>query len=275
MKRKPLAFVVAFLTALPHLRGGDLSIVGNVNVASNLMAKTIGIGSDSTFSLSRYDTCGEGIALRRSGAESFVAMTLLDGTDMAVISCYRTNEYCYGRPLAINPDGGGVTVFGCNTADGVFTVCGDGHFSGDVGIEGKLTLYAGMDPPYLLLDSETRAGIANRVAREVPPSKRTGAALFWNAQTKQLEIYVASEGVFYNLAGKTLAAINPPKVASAKVTTTYRIDKATGAIVPQETLQTPSWQVKRGYQFNRLTGEFTKTGGTNAVPVAVTAQEAL
>ena len=155
--------------------------------------------------------------------------------------------------------------------DGASTV-----FDNDVEIDGKLSLYGGMDPPYLLLDSETRASIANRVAGEVPPSKQTGAALFWNAQSKQLEIYVAGEGAYYDLAGKQIASIKPPIVADASVTRSYRIDPTTGAVVLRERMQAPRWQVKQGYRFDAATGTFTQLGGdTNAPPVTVSAQEAL
>jgi hypothetical protein len=155
--------------------------------------------------------------------------------------------------------------------DGASTV-----FDNDVEIEGKLTLYGTPDPPCLLLDAETRDSIANRVAREVPPSKQTGAALFWDAQTKQLEAYVASEGAYYDLTGKLLASIKAPVVPDATVTRSYRIDPTTGAVVLRERMQAPRWQVKAGYRFDAATGTFTQLGGdTNAPPVIVSAQEAL
>jgi hypothetical protein len=114
------------------------------------------------------------------------------------------------------------------------------------------------------------------VAREVPPSKRSGAALFWNSQTKRLEIYVASEGAFYDLNGKILAALGPPAIEGATVTRTFRIDPQTGTVVTRETLRVPRWQLKAGYRFDSRTGVFMRVGDdTNAVPVRVTAREAL
>ncbi len=270
MRRERLVLSLALLTAVAHVWAGEFNVVGNMNVASNLTAKTIDVGGDGMYSLSRYDMCGESVAIRRSGAQSLLAMTLFDyWTDAAVISCYSTNGWCSGRPLAINPDGGAVTVFGMGGDDGVFTV------KGDTTIEGKLTLRDGMDPPYLLLDSETRAGIARRVAREVPPSKRCGAALFWNNQTKRLEIYVASEGSFYNLAGNLITNITPPAIAGAVVSRHLTIDSETGNILTNETQRVPRWRLKRGYRFDRVTGQFTYQAGTNAAPVAVSREEAL
>jgi hypothetical protein len=45
---------------------------------------------------------------------------------------------------------------------------GNGLFLCNLEVEGKLS-GGGMDPPYVLLDSETRVSVAGRVAREVPP----------------------------------------------------------------------------------------------------------
>jgi hypothetical protein len=149
-------------------------------------------------------------------------------------------------------------------------------FDNDVEIDGKLSVYGGMDPPYLLLDGETRDSIATRVSREVGPNKQIGAALYWNGQTGQLEVYVASKGAYYDLSGKLLASITPPVVADATVTRSYRIDPTTGTIGLRETVQAPRWQVKPGYRFNSATGVFTKIGSdANATPVTVSLEEAL
>jgi hypothetical protein len=150
------------------------------------------------------------------------------------------------------------------------------YVAGDATIDGKLNLSGTPDPPCLLLDAETRDSIAQRIARDVPPSKQTGAALFWNKETKQLEVYVASEGAFYDLAGKIITTIKPPTIPDSKVTKSYRIDPATGSVLAQESMHAPSWQLKAGYKFDRLTGVFTFVGTeSNAVPAVVGSQEAL
>jgi len=56
---------------------------------------------------------------------------------------------------------------------------------GDLTVDGKLNLGGVVDPPGLLLDATTRAAIARRTGREVPPAKANGAMLFFNAETKR------------------------------------------------------------------------------------------
>ena len=86
---------------------------------------------------------------------------------------------------------------------------GDWNFvldtSGNVTVGGKLTANGGIDPPYMLLDAQTRAAIKGEVLFEVPTNKQTGAAVFFNAATHRLEIYVASEDAFYDLNGEVIA----------------------------------------------------------------------
>jgi len=147
-------------------------------------------------------------------------------------------------------------------------------FGSDVDIDGKLNLYGGMDPPYVLLDSATRDSVANRVAREVPPSKQTGAALYWNSETQQLEVYVATRGTYYNLGGNVLATITPPVANDVTVTTSYGIDRTLGTVVSRDTVKAPHWQVKPGYRFNSSTGTFSRSDSSGVLQEVI-AQEAL
>jgi len=126
-----------------------------------------------------------------------------------------------------------------------------------------------------LLDANTRANIARRVAREVTPSKQTGAALFWNSSTKHLEIYIASEGAYYDLAGNLLTNVAPEKLIGATITKRFRVDSLTGDVVVDESLHAPRWQLKKGYAFDKTSGTFTWVGNTNAAPAMVTKEEAL
>jgi hypothetical protein len=257
---KPRYLIVCVLLAAnANIRAGELSVIGNMNIASNLTAN--------------------GYILTPESALCFVNSSDWVNAKLSSDGCWVTfQNYCGYANLLLNPEGGGVMI---NTPDYYLdgwglTVGADTGISGNLYVGGKLSVSGGMDPPYLLLDSETRNSIANRVAREVPPSKQTGAALFWNAQTKQLEIYVASEGAFYGLNGKMLAAITPPSIQDAKVVRAFRIDPDSGAVVVRESVEVPRWRLKRGYRFDSKTGTFTKAStGTNAPPVAATPQEAL
>lgn len=80
----------------------------------------------------------------------------------------------------------------------------DAEFTGNVNVGGKLTATGGVDPPYLLLDRETRESVAAKVNKEVPVEKMGGAALFFNKNTKRLEVYVAEDRAYYSLNGDQL-----------------------------------------------------------------------
>jgi hypothetical protein len=283
MKLKRVCLTVVLMTVVAaHVGAGELSVIGNMNVASNLtVGQNIALSTDTNFvdfagqmHFGRFDPndLGQGIAVHRSNDAYICAM--MGWWLRTAVQAY-SNSAAKPTELALNPNGGQVTVGAIGRYDG-FNVATNTVFERDVEILGKLDLDGGSDPPYLLLNVETRDRIAQRVAGEVPPSKQSGAALFWNSQTKQLEVYVASEGMFYDLTGKALVAIAPPVVKGATVTSTFRIDPQTGAVVTHESVQAPRWQLKPGYQFDRLTGSFTQLGsGSNASPVAVSAQEAL
>ncbi len=264
------------------VRGGELNILGNLNVASNVTfygdAKLNSAyqrfdfgGGEMTVGRYNAEDLGYGTAFHRAG-DAYLSVAIGWGNLTALLAMADDS----GTPteLSLNCNGGQVSIASIYNSDG-FNVGTNAVFAQDVTIEGKLNVNGGMDPPYVLLDAETRDSVAQRVAREVPPSKQTGAALFWNSTSKQVEVYVASEGSFYNLSGKLVEAIAVPKVAGAVVTQTYRVDPATGAVVTQEKVQAPRWQLKLGYQFDKKSGEFFQITSSNAPPVAVTQEQAL
>ncbi len=262
----PAIIIIALLMTTIRPSAGQLTINGNVSVVSNVTSTTMNSGTCTLTHL---------IEIHKGVADGYLNAGIYE-PDMGIVQAYSSGGYAY---LGLNPIGGQVGIGTWDNSEfisGGLTVGPSAIFESDVEVDGKLNLYGGMDPPYLLLDSETRSNIAARVAREVPPSKQTGAALFWNSQTKQLEVYVASEGAYYSLAGQLLASINPPVAANATVISGYRIDPATGNIVQRQSMHTPRWQVKSGYRFDSLTGVFTQMGSdSNATPEAVSAQEAL
>jgi hypothetical protein len=294
MRLKPFGLAIVLTTAATSVRAGDLYVVGNLNLASNMTVTSMS-SADQYF---KWDAGGGlQIAIPASGnrdkAMNVFCQRPYSGNDLIAAYDASTNALwllstlpdrsfrIYSgesdlNVLKVKPSAVEMfTTWNGFPADGQLNVYGSASFSGNVEIDGPLKLYGGMDPPYLLLDSETRDNIAQRVAREVPPSKQTGAALFWNSQTRQLEIYVGSEGTFYSLAGKVTAAIVPPVVKGATVKRRFQIDGATGAVVEEQTMMVPRWQLKPGYEFNSQSGAFTYLSSSNAAPVTVTAQEAL
>jgi hypothetical protein len=76
--------------------------------------------------------------------------------------------------------------------------------NGDIYCNGKITAVGGVDPPYVLFDLNTRQSVKTRVLAEVPIDKQSGAAQFWNLDTKKMEVYIASEDKFYDLNGNLL-----------------------------------------------------------------------
>jgi hypothetical protein len=289
MKLIPLSLAVVLTTAVGAVQAGELNVVGSINVASNLTTVSMTL-SGRVSVLQQYDNTGRlhlnGNAFQQIGTvfsstrgtiglhEAGYVFANMQSDGMPEGLYFGVADYVTHPPEVIIQQLGlranGVEVF-----TGGLSVPGNGNFGGDLNIDGKVYANGGIDPPYLLLDNETRASIADRVGREVPPSKQSGAALFWNSQTRQLEIYVASEGAFYNLTGKLITAIAPVFVKGATVTRTFRIDAQTGTVVERDRVNVPRWQLKPGYKFDSQTGAFTYLSGSNAVPVTVTAQDAL
>ncbi|MCD6595065.1 hypothetical protein J7L68_05245 [bacterium] len=120
----------------------------------------------------------------------------------------------YGRSSNTAGDAG---VYAYNGGSGVWSALAyysgsafyAGYFNGDVHITGKLTAIGGVDPPYVLYDSETREAIKARIVKEVPKEKLTGAVLFWNGESKRFEVYLPTEGEFLDLQGNLLLKEEP------------------------------------------------------------------
>lgn len=135
-----------------------------------------------------------------------------------------------------------------------------------IGLFGKVFSSGGYDPPYVLYDKQTREQIIDRVKKEVYPDKQNGAALFFNADTKRLETYVASEGKFFDLQGNVTYTM--PKIEPA--TTTYEafhyVDRQTGMV---ETWQIPvqdKYKIKKGFTIDKKTGKFINRDTGEEVP---------
>jgi hypothetical protein len=92
---------------------------------------------------------------------------------------------------------------------------GDVSINGNLLVNGKITGASGVDPAYLLYDAHTKAETKARVLREVPTDKQTGAAQFFDSDTHRLEIYVASDDKFYDLAGNVLPGPSQSDVDAA------------------------------------------------------------
>jgi len=134
-------------------------------------------------------------------------------------------------------------------------VSGDISCDGDITALGKITGDP-VDPSFVLYDSETRQGIIELAKATIPPNKQDGAALFFNEETKRLEIYVQSEGKFYDLEGNLIFSLPEPVVATTFKTRRYHLDTRTGEVRELQKVDAKRWRVKEGYEFNSETGKF-------------------
>lgn len=285
---------LSFIGGGTQNRAGSYSVVGGGanNVASNAFS-VIGGGSQNISSgylsfvggggantgSGYYSFVGGGLYNVSSGQASFVGggannkaggncSAIVGGSGNLAAGQYATvpggyNGYADHDYTFVWADGTATH----SSTNNEFTVHASNGFrflGGDVTIDGKINLGGVVDPPGLLLDATTRAAIARRTAREVPPAKATGAMLFFNAATKRVEVYVASEGAFYNLDGKLITNITPPAIAGQSVTN-YMIDADSGDVTPQISYRVPRWQVKDGYRFNRADGTFQAVTHTNVL----------
>lgn len=130
--------------------------------------------------------------------------------------------------------------------------------SGDIEADGKITGNP-VDPSFVLYDREARQGIIELAKGTIPPNKQDGAALFFNKDTKRLEIYVPSEGKFYDLQGNLIFSLLEPDVATT-FKTRYRLDRITGEVREVQRVDARRWTVKEEYKFDSETGKFYKRG---------------
>lgn len=131
--------------------------------------------------------------------------------------------------------------------------------STDTIVDGKLDA-SGFDPEYILLDCMTREGIIEKAYKDIPPSKQEGAMLFFNKEDKKLEIYVQSEGKFYNLGGEVVSTCQ--KKCQTKATKVYLLDRTTGEIKIKDLLTKPrNYKLKNGIHLDSRTGKFKNKKG--------------
>lgn len=187
------------------------------------------------------------------------------------------------------PPGGGLIVpgyvgIGVDAPAEALEVGANAHVLGDLFVDGKIYATGGVDPPYVLCDQITRAELVARVGREVPDSKRDGAALFFNKDTKRLEVYSPRDGTFYDLVGVPLEGvpIMPPPAVPSEIR--YVFEPSAGAKATVEIARPAKRQLKDGYHLDAATGAFYRiefsppnelTGLRSKRRIPATAEEAV
>jgi len=135
-----------------------------------------------------------------------------------------------------------------------------GGYVGDFIVGG--TVYCGkihggwFDPEWVQYDRQTRAEIVESVKRSVTPEKQGGAVVFFNNDTKRLEIYIPNEGKFYDLQGNVLYTLPKVEVLTTGYQTAYYIDNFTGEVRARQKLAGPTYIIKKGFTLDEKTGQF-------------------
>jgi hypothetical protein len=182
---------------------GSSDAIGKYSTAMG--ARTVARGEDST-AMGRYTQArGEtstamGLSTVASGNYSTAIGRDIEAYGMSSIGVglsFNPSRWTVSDPNVMSIMGGRVGIGTTSPSERL-------HVVGDIYCTGKLTSDGGNDPPYVLYNKETRESIKNRVAKEVPEDKQSGAVLFWNGATLQFEIYLPFKGEFRDILGNPL-----------------------------------------------------------------------
>jgi hypothetical protein len=122
-----------------------------------------------------------------------------------------------------------------------------------------------VDPAGVLYDLQRRQEIIDAIKNTVPPNKQSGALMFFNKDTKELETYVPGEGKFYDIQGNLLYTMPTPEVAT-NYKTIYYLDIMTGEVKSRQEVLSDRYVIKKGYRLDSKTGHFINTASGEIVP---------
>jgi hypothetical protein len=122
-----------------------------------------------------------------------------------------------------------------------------------------------VDPARVLFDLQTRQQTIDGTKRVVPPEKQGGVVLFFNKDTKKLEMYVPSEGKFYDLQGNLIYTMSKLEVAT-DYKMVYHLDIMTGEVKSRQELLHDRYMIKKGYRLDAKTGHFINKASGEVVP---------
>ena len=151
-------------------------------------------------------------------------------------------------------------IWGDLAVNGLTTLCEDTVMFGDLSVYG--TFYNSASCMY---EQKSRDDIITYVKTEVPPDKQSGAAMFFNKDTKKIENYVASEGKFYDTEGNVIYQLDEIVEPTTKYETVYHFDKATGQIISTQKAVADEYRIKTGYSLDSKTGKFVNKENGKAV----------
>lgn len=106
-------------------------------------------------------------------------------------------------------------------------------------------------------DFETRQSIINRVKDEVPADKLSGAVLFFNGDTSEMEVFLPVKGEFRTVGARLLTTVAPIK-ETFEVKDRYYFDRKTGNIKKYKVRKAAAkkFRIKVNYELDFKTGKF-------------------
>lgn len=186
----------AGMTTQINLNATQTNVNGNFQVNGDTT-----LGDSSGMSLQASDA---GIDIRNSGTGTFTfGPTTSIGRDTVGNPVLEI-----GDDLLIRGDAGANLLTVDRT--GEFLILGDGPtrnhifisptgtiiIDGPTEITGKLTATGGVDPPFVSFSAQTHQGI-RALAPDLNPTEEV--MIFWNTDSKQMEVYVVAEDKFYSM----------------------------------------------------------------------------
>lgn len=258
--------------------GGDLTVDGDLEVDGGLGWTSRPSGYFTNIMSNFVDVNGtmQALAVAAYG-DSYVQGDLTVSDHLSVGTYLTVSDWAYvmgdvdvDGDLDVDYDvdvGDDLDVYDNLDVGGDLGVSTDGWVDGylEVGLDldlvgGKIYSNGGYDPPYVLYDRQSREQIIYRIKDEVPPVKQGGAALFFNPDSRKLEIYVATEGRFYDLQGNVVDVLPQVEVPSAKYKTLYYVAPSTGEVMARQRSVKDRYKVRKGFELNRTSGEFINEG---------------
>jgi len=227
--------------------GGDLFIKDNGTEFANWNTTTL-----------RTNTRGFELNNDETAASCYIDMHVAGQTDFGLRVSRSTGADGDGR---IDLNGTGDFYIRTNDAGTVALLIDssqDVTFKHDVTIDNKLTVTGVTDPPAVLYDYATRRSTIALTKSQIPSDKLTGAMMFYNGETDQMELFFPTKGEFRSLATNKVLEVVEPIVAFDSIDS-YYVDRNTGVVRKRQARKTREvYEVKDGYALDETTGKFIK-----------------
>ena len=226
---------------------------GNVGIGTNNPAEKLHI-VDSSAQI-YLDRAGAGTGLYLDDKDGTGGQFAIDFQSGAAV-VLQTYDGSWTDTLAFN---GGQVGIKDTTPSYDLDVNGTGRFTGAV-------TTGGSDPPYVQYWAETRQSVIEYVKSNVPPQYLDGATVFYNKDTDQMEMFMASKGEFRSLHTNEVLEKVEPITKTFEVEDEYMFDENTGRVMRwQNPVKKTRYKIKKGYKLDKKTGDFVRTDNETKV----------